>query len=110
MSEPLFFNSREDWRAWLETHGTVESEVWTLRSKKGARRPTISYGDALEEALCFGWIDSLSRRVDDEYSSQRWTPRRPGGNWSPRNRRLAARLIASGRMTDSGRAVLPPDL
>jgi uncharacterized protein YdeI (YjbR/CyaY-like superfamily) len=110
LSEPLFFDTRQGWRAWLEEHGATESEVWTLRSKKGAPRPTIGYDEALEEALCFGWIDSRARRVDDEYSSLRWTPRRPGGSWSPRNRELVARLIAEGRMTEAGRAVLPSDL
>jgi uncharacterized protein YdeI (YjbR/CyaY-like superfamily) len=111
VTEPLFFDSREGWRTWLEQHGSSEREVCTLRSKKRSRaRATISYDEALEEALCFGWIDSLTRRVDDDYSSERWTPRRPGGNWSPWNRELVRRLLAEGHVVDAGRAVLPPDL
>jgi uncharacterized protein YdeI (YjbR/CyaY-like superfamily) len=109
-SDPLFFDDPAEWRSWLERNHATAREAWLLQSKKAARRPTITYEEALDEAACFGWIDSKSRRVDDEYSSTRWSPRRAGGNWTERNRERVARLISEGRMAEAGRATVPEDL
>jgi uncharacterized protein YdeI (YjbR/CyaY-like superfamily) len=99
---------REDWRAWLEqNHATAES-VWLVTWKKIAKRPRVDYDAAVEEALCFGWIDSKSKSVDDLRTSVYFTPRRPNSNWSESNIARFARLEAAGLMTDAGRAAYSP--
>ena len=90
------------WRAWLEAnHASVEG-IWLKLAKKGAPAPTVGYSEALEEALCFGWIDGQARRHDEHYYVQRFTPRRRRSKWSQINREKAERLIAAGRMHAAG--------
>jgi uncharacterized protein YdeI (YjbR/CyaY-like superfamily) len=97
---------RASWRAWLEKHAAVETEIWLVYYKAAAKKPTISYQDSLEEALCFGWVDSVIQRIDEERYARKFTPRRPGSRWSEANRRLAARLVKEGRLTPAGLARL----
>lgn len=94
--------SRSAWRNWLEKNHTTKSELWLVYYKKGTGRPTISYSDSLEEALCFGWIDGLIRKIDDERYARRFTPRKPSSKWSPTNLKLADKLIKTGQMTKAG--------
>ena len=90
--------------AWLEeSHGSCEG-IWLKIAKKGAGVTSVTYGEALELALCFGWIDSQKRGFDERYFLQRFTPRRPRGRWSKINREKAEALIATGRMRPSGLA------
>jgi uncharacterized protein YdeI (YjbR/CyaY-like superfamily) len=94
------------WRAWLaENHDTVPA-VWLVQTKKGGTVTTLDYAGALDEALCFGWIDGQARRRDDETTFQRWTPRGPRSRWSARNVEHVARLTAEGRMTPAGFAAV----
>lgn len=117
--------TRRAWRAWLERHGTHASEIWVLLYKKETGQRTISYADLVEEALCFGWIDSIVRRVDATCYAQRFTPRKRDSMWSPTNIARVKRLHAAGQMTPAGLAAfathrarvlsphpttLPPDL
>ena len=97
-------HDRAAWRAWLERHHATEDGVWLVTFKKSAGRPRVDYDAAVEEALCFGWIDSKSKAVDDERTSLWFTPRRPGSNWSDSNRARFRRLEEAGLMTDAGRA------
>jgi uncharacterized protein YdeI (YjbR/CyaY-like superfamily) len=97
-----------EWRAWLAEHHDRETEIWLVFYKKHTGKPGISYQDALEEALCFGWVDILVRRLDDERYAQKFTPRKARSNWSEINRRLFARLVEEGRMTAAGLAKAPP--
>lgn len=97
-----FFSTPEDFREWLEEHHATETELWTGLFKKHAADRGITWDQALQEALCFGWIDSISYWLDDDTSRQRWTPRKPGSNWSPTNIAHVQRLIAEGRMHPSG--------
>lgn len=92
------------WRAWLEQNHATANGVWLVQRKKSGRIPAPSYDEALDEALCFGWIDGQGRRRDDDASYQRWTPRRARSPWSARNVGHVARLESEGRMTDAGRA------
>ncbi len=92
------------WRAWLEANHATSNGVWLVQRKKSGRIPAPSYDEALDEALCFGWIDGQGRRRDDDASYQRWTPRRSRSIWSARNVAHIARLESEGRMTDAGRA------
>ena len=104
MIEPLECATAAEWRRWLERHHDSETGVWLLIAKKGASRPGVSLVDATEEALCFGWIDSAMRPVDDERYRLRYTPRRAKSNWSEVNKARVERLVREGRMTDAGLA------
>ena len=75
--------SREEWRAWLEKNHASEDEVWLAYYKKHTGKPTVSYLDSVKAALCFGWIDGLKKRIDDERYMHRFTPRRANSRWSP---------------------------
>jgi len=98
----LYVADRRAWRAWLKKNHAKETEVWLIYFKKHTGRPRVPYDDAVEEALCFGWIDSTVRRLDAESFAQRFTPRRDSGNWSESNRKRLRKLIGEGRMTKAG--------
>jgi uncharacterized protein YdeI (YjbR/CyaY-like superfamily) len=98
----MTFESTDAWDTWLAAHHTDSPGLWLKIAKKGAAGRTVSYSDALDVALCHGWIDGQKGRHDDDYWLQRFTPRKPGGNWSKINTERAAALIASGRMRPAG--------
>lgn len=100
--------TREEWRAWLAEHHDREAEVWLVFFKQHTGKPRVDYGDAVEEALCFGWIDSIVRRLDDERYAQKFTPRRVRSKWSESNLKRYARLLAAGRVAAPGLARRPP--
>ena len=104
MRKTLYVTRREDWRAWLAKHCRSEKGVWLIFYKKHTDRPRIPYEHAVEEALCFGWIDSLVKRIDDEKFAQKFTPRRDGSKWSGLNKRRLRKLVREGRMTEAGLA------
>lgn len=100
----VLFAGPAELERWLaENHGESDG-VWLKIAKKGAREPSVTYAEALELALCFGWIDSQKRGHDDQHFLQRFTPRRPAGRWSRINREKAEELIAAGRMRPAGLA------
>jgi uncharacterized protein YdeI (YjbR/CyaY-like superfamily) len=101
--------SCEAWRKWLAKHHDMESEVWLVFYKRQTGRPSIAYDDAVDEALCFGWIDSLIRRLDDARYARKFTPRKPDSRWSTANRRRYAQLEASGRLMPAGLNRAPTD-
>src|SRR5713101_7800533 len=86
------------WRAWLAAHHASETEIWLICHKQHTGRPSVDYLDALDEALCFGWIDSLIKRIDDDRYARKFTPRKPGSKWSAINRKRYADLEAAGRL------------
>lgn len=98
--------SRAEWRAWLSANHGSSSGVWLAVGKKGARVTSLTYEDAVLEALCFGWIDSTVNRLDDQRFKQLFTPRRPGSQWSPSNKARVERLTAEGLMTPAGLAAV----
>jgi uncharacterized protein YdeI (YjbR/CyaY-like superfamily) len=100
----LAFGSAAEWREWLAGPGQTAAGVWLKTAKKGAPEPTISYAEALDEALCFGWIDGQKGPLDEHYWLQRFTPRKPGSKWSKINTEKAAGLIEAGRMQPAGLA------
>jgi len=100
----LYVTDRKDWRSWLEEHHASEKEIWLVYYRKKTGKPRISYEDAVEEALAFGWIDSIQRNIDAERFAQRFSPRKDDSNWSEANKERVRRLIASGRMTPAGLA------
>jgi uncharacterized protein YdeI (YjbR/CyaY-like superfamily) len=111
-SEPARVRARdrEAWRAWLQRHHATAAEVWLVLAKAHTGKPTITYDEAVEEALCFGWIDTTVRRLDEDHYMQRFTPRSNPRTWSQSNLDRFARMEAAGRMTDAGRAKLPKDV
>lgn len=92
---------RAEWRSWLEANYDSKSEIWLVSWHKDTGRPTIPYNDAVEEALCFGWIDSTVKAKDSKSSAQRYTPRRAGSPFSQINKERLARLIDAGRVIPS---------
>src|SRR5262245_23201471 len=100
----LYVTSREEWRAWLTKHYQSETEVWLIYYKKHTGQPRIAYHHAVEEALCFGWVDSIVRRIDDERFAQKFTPRRDSTRWSELNKQRLRKLMGEGRMTEAGLA------
>jgi uncharacterized protein YdeI (YjbR/CyaY-like superfamily) len=95
-----------EWREWLSRHAGDAAEVWLVIPHARSGRPGISHRQAIEEALCFGWIDGLARRHDEGSWRQRFTPRGPRSAWSTINREIVDRLTAEGRMTPAGQAVV----
>jgi uncharacterized protein YdeI (YjbR/CyaY-like superfamily) len=99
----------EQWREWLSDHHDSESEVWLVFHKRHTGLPAIAYNDAVDEALCFGWIDSLIKRLDDDRYARKFTPRKPDSKWSNTNRKRYAQLKASGRLMPAGLNRAPTD-
>jgi uncharacterized protein YdeI (YjbR/CyaY-like superfamily) len=104
----LKVSTREAWRGWLARHHATTTEVWLRYAKRHTGEPRVEYDAAVEEAICFGWIDGLVRSVDERYYAQRFTPRRAGSRWSAINRSRYARLLREGRLTEAGLAKAPP--
>jgi uncharacterized protein YdeI (YjbR/CyaY-like superfamily) len=98
----LYFKTRKEWRKWLEKNYSVSEDVWLVYYKKSSGKPRIPYTDAVEEALCFGWIDGKIKRINEDYFIQRFTPRRPGSRWSKYNIDRIEKLIKEGRMEPAG--------
>ncbi|MDP9321905.1 MAG: YdeI/OmpD-associated family protein [Chloroflexota bacterium] len=116
----LYVHRIADWRAWLRKHHRTRREIWLVYYRKASGKPRISYNDSVDEALCFGWIDSQMAKLDADRFAQRFTPRRPGSPVSEMNRARARRLVREKRMTKAGldaigslrasRLVIPPDV
>lgn len=98
--------TRAEWRSWLEQHSGTAREIWLVLHNKGSDVAGLDYAEAIEEALCFGWIDSQAKRRDTTSRYQRFSPRRRGSKWSAVNRARAERLIAAGFMTERGMAAI----
>ena len=103
IGKPTFFKNPAAFRAWLQKHHRTKTELWVGYWKKGTGRPSMTWQESVDEALCFGWIDGIRRSVDAESYMNRFTPRRKGSVWSAVNERRAAELIKSGRMRAAGK-------
>lgn len=102
--EPTFFATPDDFRAWLAKHHTTETELLVGFWKKGTGKPSIDWPESVNEALCFGWIDGIRKRRDEESYTIRFTPRKPSSIWSAVNIKNVEQLIAEGRMQPAGMA------
>jgi len=102
LPKPKYFRNRRLWRKWLEKNHNKKNEVWLVYYKKHTGKPSISHKEGVEEALCFGWIDSRVKRIDEERFMQRYTPRKPKSVWSLINKKAAERMIKQGKMTPAG--------
>ena len=105
----LYVRDRKQWRSWLAKNGQSEREVWLIYPKKNSSEVRIPYEHAVEEGLCFGWIDGMIKKLDEQRFIQRFTPRRPASRWSEINVKRARKLIKNGLMTAAGRAVFKPE-
>jgi uncharacterized protein YdeI (YjbR/CyaY-like superfamily) len=101
---PRYFASRADLRRWFEEHHATATEVWVGLYKVGSGKPSVTWPEVVDEALCFGWIDGIRKSIDDRRYANRVTPRKPTSNWSARNVRRVKELIREGRMTPAGLA------
>lgn len=95
---------KDQWRTWLQENHATAQEMWLVFFKKHTGKAGLTYIEALEEALCFGWIDGILKRIDDEKHTVRFSPRRRNSIWSEQNKKRVARLIQAGRMTETGLA------
>jgi uncharacterized protein YdeI (YjbR/CyaY-like superfamily) len=98
----VYIYDRSEWREWLEKNHAKESVIWLIHYKKHTGKPSLAYNEAVEEALCWGWIDSLIRRLDEDRYMQKYTPRKPKSTWSKHNVRRVKKMIAEGKMKPSG--------
>jgi uncharacterized protein YdeI (YjbR/CyaY-like superfamily) len=101
--EPRFFANPAEWRRWLAAHHAREQELWVGFHKRATGQPSLTWPESVDEALCFGWIDGLRKRLDDRSYMIRFTPRRTGSIWSAVNVRRVSELIRRGRMRAAGR-------
>jgi uncharacterized protein YdeI (YjbR/CyaY-like superfamily) len=104
VSEPIFFTSPQEFYDWLEEHHETEAEVYVGFHKQHTGKRAMSWSEAVDQALCFGWIDGRANAIDEDRYMQRFTPRRPGSNWSKINVEKVARLEEAGLMRPAGRA------
>jgi uncharacterized protein YdeI (YjbR/CyaY-like superfamily) len=101
-NEQFYAPDRATWRIWLAEHHATSKGVWLVYYKKDSGKPRVSYDDAVEEALCFGWIDSVVNAIDDDSYMQLFSPRKPKSNWSKLNKERVARLLEQGLMQEAG--------
>jgi uncharacterized protein YdeI (YjbR/CyaY-like superfamily) len=100
--DALYFKNRKEWRSWLGKNHKKAKEVWLLYYKKHTKKPRIPYDDAVEEAICFGWIDGKVRSIDEESFMQRYCPRRKNSIWSLLNKKRAKKMIKEKKMMKDG--------
>jgi uncharacterized protein YdeI (YjbR/CyaY-like superfamily) len=96
----LYITNREAWRNWLMEHSKTEKEIWLIYTRKHTGQPRIPYNDAVEEALCFGWIDSTAKKLDEERFVQKFSPRRARSAYSQANKERLRRMIEQGKVMD----------
>jgi uncharacterized protein YdeI (YjbR/CyaY-like superfamily) len=110
LGNTLDVSTPAEWRSWLAANHTSQPEIWLVYHAQASGRPSIPYNDAVDEALCFGWIDSTVKKLGPDSRAQRFTPRRPGSPLSPMNKIRVRRLMEAGRMTPAGLAAVGDDL
>lgn len=103
----LEFRTRRQWRAWLQKHHAASPGVWLVFQKEHTGAPCLPYEDSVREALCFGWVDSLIKRLDQDRYARKFTPRQPASKWSAINRKRWEELKAAGLLTPAGLAATP---
>jgi len=101
-TKTIYLQSAEEWRAWLSENYNKTKEIWLIYYKKHTGKPRVPYQQAVEEALCFGWIDSTVKRIDDDTYMQKFTPRKATSRWSEHNKTRVEKMIRKGKMTTEG--------
>jgi uncharacterized protein YdeI (YjbR/CyaY-like superfamily) len=98
----LYVTNRSAWRDWLRENHDVRREIWLIYNKKHTGKPRIPYDDSVEEALCFGWIDSIIKKLDEKRFARKFTPRKTKSSWSEANKKRARKMMRNGKMTEAG--------
>src|ERR1044071_5974642 len=106
VTKTLHVTNRKDWRKWLRNHYNTEPDIWLVYSKKETGKPRIIYNDAVEEALCFGWIDSTFKTLDEQRTAQRFSPRKPNSPYSPANKERLRKLVKQRKVIKAVRETL----
>jgi uncharacterized protein YdeI (YjbR/CyaY-like superfamily) len=109
IGETIYVTTREELRKWFQKNHKIKKEIWLIQYKKATKKASMNYVEAVEEAICFGWIDGFEKGMDAERYATRFSPRRPKSNWTETNRERARKMIAEGKMTEAGLATLPAD-
>jgi len=104
LADELPVTNRDDWREWLRKNYETKKEVWLVYYKKHTGKPSIPYDDSVEEALCFGWIDNIIKKIDDEKFVRKFTPRKAKSKWSEANKKRARKMMKERKMTEAGLA------
>ena len=107
IGETLHVKSREGWRGWLDDHHRNKREVWVICYKKTSSQPSVPYDDLVEEAICFGWVDGMTKSMDEQRFGLRFTPRKKKSNWADSNIARVGKMLTEGKMTEAGLAVVP---
>lgn len=107
LGKTFYAKDRDEWRNWLEKNHDKEREIWLIYHTKTSGKPFVDYDAAVEEALCFGWIDSTVKKLEGEKRAQRFSPRNPKSSWSEMNKERVRRLIKQGKMAPAGLALIP---
>ena len=120
ISQTLYIINHKDWRDWLKKNYKTEKEIWLVYPRKATGKPRISYNDAVEEALCFGWIDSIAKKFDEDHTAQRFSPRRPKVKYSQANVERLRSLVAKKKVVKevletlgdilNEEFIIPPDI
>ena len=100
----IFFETSSDWRKWLQDNHDKSPGIWLVFYKKESGKTSLTYEESVEEALCYGWIDSVIKKIDEKSYMRKFTPRKDGSNWSDLNKKRVEKLIKEGRMTEIGMA------
>lgn len=100
----LYFEYLAEWCTWLQENHNKSTGIWLVFYKKESGKPTLNYEESVEEALCYGWIDSVIKKIDEQSYVRKFTPRKDGSNWSDLNKKRVEKLIREGRMTEIGMA------
>ncbi len=120
ITQTIYVTDRKTWRRWLQKNYKTAPEIWLIRYKKTTGKPSLLYNDAVEEALCFGWIDSIVKRLDQDRTVQRFSPRKPRSSYSQANKERLRALMTQGKVTKevaealgdslNEKFVIPPDI
>lgn len=110
IGETLYVATRQEWRRWLAKKHHTQKEIWLIFYKKATGKPSLTYDEAVEEAICYGWIDNWEKSMDKERYALRFALRKKGSNWSEPNRARALKLLQAGRITKAGLATLPQEV
>lgn len=110
IGETLYVAERQEWRRWLAKNHRDKKEIWLIFYKKATGKPTLTYDEAVEEAICYGWIDGQEKSIDQEKYALRFTPRKKGSNWSQPNVARALNMLRARKMTKAGLATLPREM
>lgn len=104
MTEELYLTNRNDWRSWLKQNNDRKREVWLIYYKEHTGKLSVPYEDSVEEALCFGWVDTLVKKLDDDRFARKFVPRKASSKWSESNKKRAEKMISEGKMVEAGMA------